>query len=354
MRILVVTAYLDRPETAIYLGLSKLGITPEVICAEDSYGIDQLEGGGIRVHRMLVRHRLDTKAISFVRRLLGKGGFDLIYAPRNKSLSVSLIASLGRPEKVIGYRGTTGHLDRFDPASWLTYFNPRVSAIVCVSEAVRNYLLEKGLPEDRLFMIHKGHDISWYDFEGKAALDEFGFDSESVKACFVGNIRPVKGVPSLIKAAELTGRKCQFLLVGEIRDRKVQRVVNAGAPPNVRFAGFRSDAARLVGACDIFVLPSLAREGLPRALVEAMAQGVPPVVTGVGGMPEIVEDGVSGLIVKPGNPRELADALITLAHDSNLRRKMGEAAKRRIADVLSIERTISAYADLFRGTAGII
>ena len=96
----------------------------------------------------------------------------------------------------------------------------------------------------------------------------------------------------------------------------------------------------MAGAFDVFVMPSLEREGLPRAVIEAMAQGIPAFVTDVGGMPEIVVNGECGLVVPPNDPEALSQAIISLAKDTSLCRRFSDNASMRIRDHFNIQATI--------------
>jgi L-malate glycosyltransferase len=100
------------------------------------------------------------------------------------------------------------------------------------------------------------------------------------------------------------------------------------------------------------VMPSLDREGLPRAAIEAMAQGVPAVVTDVGGMSELVRDGVEGFVVLPGRPPALADALLRLMRNPELRRMMGRQARERIRTEFSVERSVSGTLATYESVVG--
>lgn len=298
-----------------------------------------------------VSHRLDLRAAMCFQKLLRADPPDIVYAPRNTTLSCALLAAHRIPGvRVVGYRGTMGHISRFDPASWLTYLNSRLDLIVCVSDAVRHYLSEFRLPEQRMTRIYKGHDLNWYQPSARAALAEFGIPDGVPVVGFTGNMRPVKGVEHLVDALPLLDRglNVHLLLVGELRDNRLRRLcARSPVRDRIHLAGFRRDAAALMGACDLFVMPSVEREGLPRAVIEAMAQGVAPVVTNVGGMPELVEEGVSGLVVPSRNPAAIATALTTLLEDSARRHKLGAAAKRRIEEKFNIEATCREYRKAF-------
>jgi glycosyltransferase involved in cell wall biosynthesis len=116
----------------------------------------------------------------------------------------------------------------------------------------------------------------------------------------------------------------------------------------IHAAGHRSDAPALTAACDVFVLPSVKREGLARSLIEAMAYSVAPVVTNCGGSPEIVVDGECGLVVPVRDAGAIARAIAKLYESPALRRRFGAAARERIRTEFRIERTIERTLELYR------
>jgi glycosyltransferase involved in cell wall biosynthesis len=232
----------------------------------------------------------------------------------------------------------------------MAYLNPRIDVVVCVSDAVRTYLRSMGLPDHRLEVIHKGHDPAWYAEATAVSRDDLGLPGDAVVAGFVGNMRPVKGVRYLVEAMHRipSDHPLRLLLVGDVRD---QRLLRQAAHPSVRdrirLLGFRRDAASLYPAMDLSVMPSVDREGLPRAILESMAQGVPCIGTEVGGIPELIENGVSGLLVPPRDPEALAEALLCLADDPSLRFRMGDAARARVQGPFHLHHTIDKTRDLY-------
>jgi glycosyltransferase involved in cell wall biosynthesis len=351
LRILIATTFNDRPDVAVYRGLVAAGFDVDLICLPGARDHDRLAQCGIEVTQMTILNRLNVSAIGKIRQMLKTKRYQIVYAPRNSTLSVCLLASAGMKTKRIGYRGTIGHLSYLDPASWLTYLNPKIDRIICVSDAVRRYLLSMRLPSERLVTIYKGHDPSWYSTPSPTSLVEFGVPAGAFVVGFTGNMRPVKGVDVLIRSALHlpVSSPIHFLLVGEVRDRRIERLA---ADEHIRhrfhFTGFRDDAPALAGACNAFVMPSVEREGLPRSLIEAMAQGIPSVVSNVGGMPELVVDGECGLVVPPREPLALASAFLRLAQDTALRQSIGKHARIRIQTHFNIQSTIEKTIALFR------
>lgn len=310
--------------------------------------------GGVSVSKMEIRHRLDGKAVRALRHRFQAFAPDVVYAPLNRSLSASLMAAGQMRIPVIGYRGTTGHISRWDPASRLTYFHPRLAHIVCVSEAVRRYLLQVGIPDSMVTTIYKGHRVEWYDSGESVDMEVFGVPANAFTLGFIGNIRPVKGVDILLRSVDHLAESinAHVLLVGSAAEcsREMMRLRRRpGIAGRVHFAGIQHDAFRFCRHFDVLVMPSVEREGLPRAVIEAMAQRVPPVVSDVGGMPELVEDGVCGLVVPPRDPRRLAEAITRLARSPELRRRFGDQARRRIREKFSIDQTADKTLALFAG-----
>jgi glycosyltransferase involved in cell wall biosynthesis len=127
------------------------------------------------------------------------------------------------------------------------------------------------------------------------------------------------------------------LLVGQIRDPEVEAALrDSTLAGRLHATGYRSDATRLMSGFTVSVMPSLEREGLPKAVVESMAQGIPAVVSSAGGLPELVEDGVCGRVVPPGDAVALAAALRELATDSELVRRLGRQALVQIQTKFSV------------------
>ncbi len=350
-RILFVCNSMDRSELAIAIGIRELGYDIKVAIDQNCEPIEKIKASGLPIESFSVRHRMDLKAVKLLRSRLEADTPDVIYAPTNRTLSVSLIAAKKLPIKVVGYRGTIGHIKRLNPASWLTYLNPRLAHIICVSEAVRQHLInDVHISANKVTTIHKGHDVAWYQQPDPIDLKSLGVPADTLVIGFAGNMRPVKGVDILIKALDHLPEtsKVHLLLIGDVRDNAVEKLTAMPQYKNrLTMTGYRSDAPSLINACDIFVMPSIEREGLPRAVIEAMTMKLPVIVSDVGGMPEQVVNNECGLVVPPSNPKALATAIQTLADSEELCQKFGEAASIRIEKQFNINQTINSMAALF-------
>ncbi|MDE0838836.1 MAG: glycosyltransferase, partial [Kiritimatiellae bacterium] len=307
---------------------------------------EALEAAGVTFAPIRIRHLLDLAAVITLRRLIRGDLPDIIYAPRNGSLSVTLMATRQCP--VVGYRGTIGHLSHWDPAAWLTYFHPRLAHIISVSEAVRTYLLKMNVRADRATTIYKGHDVRWYDVPPTDGRAELGIPEDVFCVGFTGAVRPVKGINVLIEAMAMLPDNIHACIVGEVRQPELlERVSELGLNHRMHFIVHRKDAAHLIKNTDICVMPSLEREGLPRAIIEAMAQARPVVVTAVGGLPELVPDGRCGYVVPPSDAAALADRIHALASSPEDVSRFGAAAREHIQTHFNIEDTITQMLVLF-------
>lgn len=351
MKVLMLTKNLDRPEANLMLGLSKKGIKIKLIMHRDSPFQEVLKGSSIAIEYWDFKNRLDIKSIFFLRKLFKRESIDIIHTFSARSLTSSLIASIFSEVKHVTYRGTTGHLSWFDPSSWLSYFNPRVSKIICVSDAVKSYLLEKGLSETRLARVYKGHREEWYKVQSNVKREDFNLHAEDFIVGCSANMRPVKGVDLLIKAFKEIPAKLRIkaLLIGEVRDSKIENMMQDDSlKERIVFTGYRADAPAIVSFCDAFCMPSRKREGLPKALIEAMIQAVPCIISDVGGMPELVKNNQHGLVVAEENPKEIAQAIMKLYENREFARGLGIAARERIINNFSIENTVEQTLEVYQ------
>ena len=359
MKVLAVSANFDRCESSMLLSLANEGKIELSIFTEPNARYNEVFNDAkvsITKYEGNFHSRFDLKTLLKLRKILKDGNFDVVHLFSARAVSNGIIAAIGLSSKLVAYRGTMGHLSRFDPSSWLSFLNPRLNKIICVSHAVERYMAEVGVPKKRTITIHKGHRIEWYQSSNRTRKDirkELSLPNDAVVVSCVANIRPVKGVDILLKAFSQTpkSKDLYLLLIGDIRDKRVESLI-ASSPNKERIitTGFRNDATDLIAASDIFTMPSIAREGLAKAAIEAMSKGVATIVTNVGGLPELVENNVSGIIIPPSDPTALAEAILRLTEDLTLRDRLAKAGPNRIEKdfnlAMTIEKTFGVYQEL--------
>jgi glycosyltransferase involved in cell wall biosynthesis len=178
-----------------------------------------------------------------------------------------------------------------------------------------------------------------------------GFESNALIFGCVARLAPEKNLLLMVEAFALvaqTSPRVNLVIAGDGPDRNLleRRVSDLGLRDRVRFLGVRSDIPDVLSAMDVFALSSN-WEGNPLSVMEAMAAGKPVVSTAVGGVPELVVDGVTGRLVQPCNPEELATAMTMLSNDESLRARMGQAGARRAAEHFDVTVMTSRYEALY-------
>jgi glycosyltransferase involved in cell wall biosynthesis len=228
----------------------------------------------------------------------------------------------------------------------------RADLVVCISDFARAQLMRQVEPScwDKLHVVHCGVEPLLYAPNGDGPRPAGG----PLQVVSVGRLAAMKGFPVLIDALAALGRDgppVRLTLVGDGPDADALRAQAQRAGVSVEFAGALSadEVARVVRRADVFCLPSFA-EGVPVVLMEAMAAGLPVVSTAVMGIPELVADGVSGILVPPGRSDALAGALRTLAEDPLVRRSLGEAGRSTVLRAFDVDESARTLLELFSQT----
>ncbi len=226
--------------------------------------------------------------------------------------------------------------------------------IVAVSESIKQDILKYDRIEPfKVIVINNGVDIIKFNPEGNFhnIRREFSISDSEIIIGFIGRLVPAKGLEYLINAFSLLSRELKnikLLIVGEgsllniLRERVKENAINQ----KVIFTGKRYDIPDILSAIDIFVMPSLA-EGLPNSLLEAMAMGKPIIATTAGGIPEVIKDGINGILIPPRDVDSLATAMKKLLEDPFFSVKIGQGARDFVEKNLSNIATTKKWESLY-------
>ena len=234
---------------------------------------------------------------------------------------------------------------------------------IVLSDHVGEFIREHGrIPADRLVRIHYGHDHGPWEAAGDAAGEhraavrpELGFSVEDVVMICVARFAPQKAHDVLLEAfarARAEEPRLKLALVGDDpfgdgRERTEAVAAKLDLGDSVHFTGVRRDVPRLMAASDVFVMSSL-WEGFGLVFLEAMSTGIPVLATRVSGVPEVVADGETGVLVPPHEVEPLAEQMVALARDGDRRRALGQAGRARVRARFGIDRMVDQTLDVYR------
>ncbi|MGR3301541.1 MAG: glycosyltransferase [Candidatus Scalindua sp.] len=323
---------LEKILTTIVLNLDRKKYNVSVWCLrEGGFFANKLVKEGIDVKILHISTSRNPLSIHKLYKLLKNRKFDLIHTHAYSAGTIGRISAFlaGVPVIISHNHSVYDYYNKYYHfVEWLLCLI--TDKIICVSDIVKKFTNEtQRINANKLITIHNGID-SVCSVTGKEASDirkKLGIPHNHTVISTIAHMEEHKGIKYLLESASLllqSRNDISFLLVGEGALKEELKILCADLKieKNVIFAGERSDISEILSLTDIFVLPSL-REGLGLAILETMACGKPVIATNVGGIPEIVKDGVSGILVSPRDPEALHTAMKELLDDKEMQKKMG-------------------------------
>lgn len=343
----------DRAQIASMLKMHEDGVHFHILMNENSPKISFFEERGIRVTAYTIKKKIDQQAIQTIRKIVQDQRIDIIHSFNNNATTNAVQAAKGLKVKLISYRGFTGHVHWYKPSSLMNNLHPRVSRVVCVSNAVREQVRSQlWRNKTKAVTIYKGHDMSWYQNIKPTNRKELGIPEDAFLVGIVANMRPMKGIKYFVEAAKyLNGHHdIHFLLIGRGMDSEFvkERIAQTPLKENFHTFGFRKDVLNDVAACDISVNSSIKGEGLSKTIIEAMSLKKPVIATTAGGNTELIIQHKTGLSVPIKSPESIASAILQYKHSGELREKMANNAYDYIANHFTVEQTAQKTIDLYR------
>jgi len=286
---------------------------------------------------------------------------EVLVSKTRKTYLPGLLAArlLGVPH--VAHVGTTldaprgaGLLDRLDSRSFELRLRAGHDGYLVVCEYIGDQLRSRGVEEDRIFNVRNAVDTSVFDPNGSGPLPSSiaaAFETERLVVGFVGGLHDYKGVHDLVDAVQLAESDILVAFVGDGPERDaLQKRLEDGTGALIGAVPYESMPA-VYGAMDVLALPSHT-EGLPRVVLEGQAMRTPVVATRVGGVPEVVTDGETGLLCPPGRPRKMAAALDRLATERGLRNSLAGSGRERVVREFTWESLYDEYESALRSLVG--
>ncbi|MCK5322412.1 MAG: glycosyltransferase [Candidatus Aenigmarchaeota archaeon] len=351
-------------EHAVYKLAKNLNTTffsPVVAClGNNSTFINRLRDSGIKIYPLNMKSVLDFRVIQKLYTILKKEKVDIIHTQLFKSDFLGRITGKLAGTKII--ISTIQNMESFRRFRILNFIDRITSfltyKIISVSDLVRDFTIAKtGLPVEKFTTIYNFVDMEDHN-PSAITLDErrdfrkkLGIGEDNIVIGTIGRLAPQKSQKDLILAAkQVTDRypQARFVIAGEgpLKQELMERIEQLSLTGKVIFTGFVEDTNSIFSIIDMFVLSSL-WEGLPLTICEAMSWSVPVVSTDAGGVPEIVENGVTGLLTRAGDYKQLAEAICLLLSDRKLQHSLTEAARMRVEEKFSLKTVLMQIEELY-------
>ena len=316
---------------------------------------------GLELVPLAPRNEMDLTAAWRFARVIKRLAPDVIHAHdphgvamASLALSLGASSSHGRLPALVASRRVDFHLKGNSFSRWKYR---QVDCFIAASEAIRQMLVTDGVPADRTVTVHEGIDIDHVLAAPPVNVHEaFWLPHHAPVVGNVAALVPHKGQRYLVDAAHLVVREipdARFIILGEgeLREHLEKQVREHHLEKHVLLPGFRTDVLGCIKGFDLFVMSSVT-EGLGTSLLDAMACRRPIVATRTGGIPEIVEDGVNGLLAAPRDAASLAAAVVRALNDEGLRQRMGEAGFARVRQRFTVERMVEQTSAVYARVAG--
>ena len=290
-------------------------------------------------------------------KLVSVNNFDAIetFTHHSNLIGLPIAAAAGIPIRIASHHGRINAFPH-----WLEWIHTRLinskktTILVAVSEGVYKASIEEGVISQKIIKIPNGISISAINQNaGISARSELGVPDDSFLILSVGRLSFEKGHIFLLQSVPVVIErfpKTQFIIAGDglLKSKLEAEADRLGITDSFRFLGIRTDVPQLLAASDIFVLPSRS-EGLPMALLEAMAMSVPVIATDVGGINQVVKNQVTGLLIPSEDPVAIAESINELLEDKSKRTRLARAAKEIVVKNYSMEKMCLEYERLFNG-----
>lgn len=313
----------QRQVLLLALGLRDRGHEPFLIGSPGSPLVEKARAQGLAVAAIPMAADWDVRAARRIRARMRAWGVDLVHAHDARSHALAMIALLGRNEMPL----VVTRRVPFSPRSVRVKYGARVSRFIAISRAVRDAMVAGGIDQSRISVVHSGIATRSESVTPRDWRSELEWDGDTVIAGIVGAMTPEKGIDMLgsigSSMPESARKRVRVILLGGSQD-----AIQEAGGLTVHSAGFVSDIDPAMQGLDMLWHPSKA-EGLGTSVIDAMSLGVPPIAFATGGLPEVIEHNVSGILVPAGDVSAFASAAARLTDDARLRERLGEGARSR-------------------------
>ncbi len=326
-------------------GLRERGHEVSVVAREGGALSGLASRDGHQVATLPMRNDFDPASVMRLASLVASSSPDVLCVSIQRAVRIGCAATLTRPSvAIVERRGLNFGVKTSAINRWI--YGRRVSLVIANCREIADELVSSGLvTEDRVVVVPNGIDPRRVPSGGGAAVKrELGIPPDAPLVAVVGRLVPDKGHRDALQAFASVVREIPEARMVVVGDGKLRRPLEDAAAEtlpagSVVFSGFRSDVPAVLDAADVLLVTSY-REGSPHSVLEAMVAGTPVVATSVAGIPEMIEDGRSGWLVRPGAADEAASAVLRVLRDPSAAFAAADAARRRVVERFGLSRMI--------------
>ncbi len=324
-------------------GLAKLGAEIELFCPKGRPFVEYAANRGISSTTWKTHGKLDPITVFKLARLIKDHHIDVLHTHLSTASLIGAFAArqAGKP--------SVAHVHGMNSATCFKHS----TMIIAVSEAVKKHLCAQGLPEDRVTVVHNGVNLAKFEpMPIDDARSELGIDSSPLIGVF-GRLSSEKGQRVALESMALVAQNipnARMLMVGDGKDYKdlITLAETLEISEKVRFESFNPNIQPMISACDVVLIPSQ-KEGFGLVAVNAMALERPVVATNIGGLPEIIKDGETGILTPPNDPQAISQALYELLLDPKKMQQMGKLGRKRTEKHFDLNIQISLVLEVLKG-----
>ena len=327
-------------------GLNDHHVTSHLICQPNSPLAEKAQAAQVTSFPVNMHGELDLKACWNIRSVIKKNNYDILHSHTSHAQTLAYLASIGTHTSRLTTRRVDFSIFRrsFLRLNRIKY-RIMADSYIAISHLIKDVMVGDGIPADRIHVVHSGIDPQRFTQADQSDLQsEFAIQDHEKVVINVAHLAEHKGQRFLLRSIPLVLEQMpevRFFIVGggSLLNELQELVAQLGVKDRVVLTGFRSDVAAFYHLADLFVMSSV-EEGLGTAILDAAAMGLPVVATNAGGIPEIIEDGVTGRLVPPAEPEQLAAGIVDALMHPDSSRCMAAKGQKKIQSEFTTEAMV--------------
>jgi len=334
-------------------GLNKKNISSHLVCQPGSPMAEQAEEAGIKTFPIAMHGEVDPFACFRIKTLIKRNKYSIIHSHTSHAHTLAFLSSFGT--KVI--RLVTRRVDfsiyrhSFLKLNGIKY-RYMSDFYVAISRKIKEVMVADGVPKERVFVVHSGINPERFEhFKKEPLIAEFNIKGNEQIVINVAHLAGHKGQKYLVRAipdvlAKLPNTRFFIVGGGELMEELKTLSKSLGLDDRLVFTGFRKDVGAFYHTADLFVMSSV-QEGLGTAVLDALALGKPVVATKSGGIPEIIQNGETGLLVPSEEPNALSDAIVQILTDNELANRVAGKGQALVNKKFTVSAMVDKNIDVY-------